>query len=533
MKKGFNILIILILVLSMNMVFANSQLENEDRFGLAVDYQENNDYPGDIVIEGIYVAQTDTEYVFTLTYEGGELVKMDDVDVPKSSFFNPTSGDTVMISWIDNTERISASKNAVHYRVEKELYNQVTGIGIMLFDVKYNNHEENMSAYFIRKGINYSNVPHEDTLVSAYEITEKVVETNMSSEPASWAASNIEELHLEGLLREDAFTGFSEGITRARFVYLMVNLYEELTQTRVTIDPEISFVDSDDAYVLKAATIGITSGIGDGKFGPDIILNREQMTTFLIKTLKLSGIDLSVNEDTVSFGDDEEMSGWAKDSIYTARTNNIMGGIGDNMFAPKKDATNEQALYITHDLLKTYGDLEWLREFDKNRVYVKFGEDYYRIPLTSNVLVNEDTDMTNLQVMNLEDFEIILNALLLQEKDITFDPSENPNIKGTLNTFDYKKMILKVQNIYLGVDKVGEKTTIDFDGKYTATATERFDLKTVKVTDFKAVKYYNLDQSRVTIDTLPLDEITTALEINYTVSYNKAWEIYVLEVITE
>ena len=82
------------------------------------------------------------------------------------------------------------------------------------------------------------------------------------------------------------------------------------------------------------------------------------MTTFLIKTLNIANIDTTTSETIKKFDDDYEISEWAKDSIYIARTNGIMSGLGENLFSPKAEATNEQALYIVHDLMKKYGELK-------------------------------------------------------------------------------------------------------------------------------------------------------------------------------
>lgn len=63
------------------------------------------------------------------------------------------------------------------------------------------------------------------------------------------------------------------------------------------------------------------------------------------------------------FADDSQISGWARDSVYFMAANNIINGIGDNLFAPKNttpeqealgyaNATREQALVISVRMVK-------------------------------------------------------------------------------------------------------------------------------------------------------------------------------------
>ena len=98
-----------------------------------------------------------------------------------------------------------------------------------------------------------------------------------SGTPTGYALQGIEQLATYDQLRQEAFSGYQAAISRQKFIYLAVRLYESLNNLAIEVNPAISFSDTDDMYALKGATTGITSGIGDGKFGPDILLTREQI----------------------------------------------------------------------------------------------------------------------------------------------------------------------------------------------------------------------------------------------------------------
>ena len=95
--------------------------------------------------------------------------------------------------------------------------------------------------------------------------------------PSTWAEADIESLYETGILRDEAFVRFQDAITRLEFIYLAVRLYESINGEEVKVDSKIKFTDTNDIYALKGATLGITSGIGDGKFGPNQKITREQI----------------------------------------------------------------------------------------------------------------------------------------------------------------------------------------------------------------------------------------------------------------
>jgi len=115
MKKIINVLLMLVCLITMNLVFADFELTDENKYGLEVQYSTNSAYPGEISIDGVYVYQTETEYVFTIKYSNGELVKFNDKGNPKAktSFFNPPSGDIIKLSWMGNYDKVTESKNLI------------------------------------------------------------------------------------------------------------------------------------------------------------------------------------------------------------------------------------------------------------------------------------------------------------------------------------------------------------------------------------------------------------------------------------
>ncbi len=171
-----------------------------------------------------------------------------------------------------------------------------------------------------------------------------------SDEPSNWSVRAIEALRDCNQFRDVAFQNYKDNITRLDFIYIAVRVYELLANEEITVDSNISFTDTDDIYALKGARIGLTSGIGGGKFGGQDLLTREQLATLMVKLLKLLDINMEAASQDI-FGDDRDISDWAKSSIYLAKSNKIISGVGNNCVNPKGTASTEMAMMIAYKIL--------------------------------------------------------------------------------------------------------------------------------------------------------------------------------------
>ena len=203
---------------------------------------------------------------------------------------------------------------------------------------------------------------------------------------SDWALPELAEADALGLipdaLREADLT---KPITRAEFAAVSVKVFEALTFTKATPVAVNPFTDTADPEVLKALGLGVTNGMSATTFEPDRLLNREQAATMLTRVFKkvnLSGwtleTDGSFNEQFKAFftmpelfGDDANISAWAKDSVYFMAANGIIKGMGSDengkpTFAPKDvtesqkavgyaNATRQQALLIAVRMVKNLG----------------------------------------------------------------------------------------------------------------------------------------------------------------------------------
>ena len=147
---------------------------------------------------------------------------------------------------------------------------------------------------------------------------------------------------------------WTKPITRKEFAAVAVQVYEKLSGTAaipVVVSP---FTDTTDVEVLKAYNVGIVNGYGNGLYGPDDLLSREQcaaMLTRVFKRITIPGWALEEDasfpldfEQPEPFADDELISGWARNSVYFMVANGIINGIGNHLFAPRNTTPREEAI---------------------------------------------------------------------------------------------------------------------------------------------------------------------------------------------
>lgn len=146
---------------------------------------------------------------------------------------------------------------------------------------------------------------------------------------------------------DTAFEPYS-GTTRA----MLVTVLWRMEGSPVTEDAN-RFDDVADGQwytdaVRWASANGIVLGYGDGRFGPDDSITREQLAAILARYAKYAGITLS--EDAVVFEDDAELSDWARADVSRLCASGILRADHDTYFAPQSDALRHQIASALHAL---------------------------------------------------------------------------------------------------------------------------------------------------------------------------------------
>jgi len=157
------------------------------------------------------------------------------------------------------------------------------------------------------------------------------------------------------LVPERLASNFNRPITRAEFAELVIRTYSVFMGGVIGSDdvpalerelaervPEFS--DANDFHVMLAAYLGIITGVGDGRFDPDSSLTREQAAVMLSRLVDIVLENPIQDIALLDFNDANDISYWAADAVGKMQRMGIMGGVGENNFAPRGIYTREQSI---------------------------------------------------------------------------------------------------------------------------------------------------------------------------------------------
>ncbi|GFN31321.1 S-layer homology domain-containing protein [Paenibacillus xylaniclasticus] len=102
-------------------------------------------------------------------------------------------------------------------------------------------------------------------------------------------------------------------------------------------------------YVEAAAQAGLINGLGDGKFGLNQSLTRQDMAVLFARALK---VDVTGKGAGLTFSDADLIAKYAKDSVAAAVELGLMVGVGNNTFNPLGDSSREQVAVVASRFLK-------------------------------------------------------------------------------------------------------------------------------------------------------------------------------------
>lgn len=171
---------------------------------------------------------------------------------------------------------------------------------------------------------------------------------------SEWAAPELQQAVDLGLVPEPLLDkDMTMPITRAEFAAVVVRVYESLADvtTAPGTDP---FEDTDDVEVLKAFSEDLAVGISDTEFRPDDLLDREQAATMLTRVVKKMSFEewtFATDDqfrlefdDVPALSDDDEISPWAKESVYFMLASGIITDLQDNAFSPRATTDRSEAM---------------------------------------------------------------------------------------------------------------------------------------------------------------------------------------------
>ena len=130
--------------------------------------------------------------------------------------------------------------------------------------------------------------------------------------------------------------GFGDNVTRGQ-VARMIYMYVKPADADASFKNPFTDIRGHmfEKEIRALAKAGLVNGYGEGKFGPDDVLTREQMAQVLTNAFKFKATK------TTSFTDVDKNS-WALKAISALEENGVTIGTGGKMYSPYAHVTREQ-----------------------------------------------------------------------------------------------------------------------------------------------------------------------------------------------
>ena len=192
--------------------------------------------------------------------------------------------------------------------------------------------------------------------------------------PSSWAAAEVNAAVAADIVPRSLCRDYTDKITRSEFCTFIMAMINKTCGvdssnrllSKLGIEYVDGFTDTDSADVIAASLIGIVSGRGEGIFDPYSGITRQEAAKMLSSAASALGIE---GGDSPDFADIDTAAGWAVDSIRNTASivsnsgKNVMGGVGDNCFAPLGEYTREQSVLTVYRLFDSItGDAKLTHE---------------------------------------------------------------------------------------------------------------------------------------------------------------------------
>ena len=162
-----------------------------------------------------------------------------------------------------------------------------------------------------------------------------------------WFYEAVEYVYDNGMMNGTTSTKFGPNaqLTRGMIVTILYRLENEPAVSGndfVDVNPSQYYADP----IAWAAKNGIVTGYGDGTFGPDKSITREQLAAILYRYASYKGYDVSKSADLSAYTDADSVSSYAKDAMAWANAEGLITGVTATTLNPTGTATRAQVATI-------------------------------------------------------------------------------------------------------------------------------------------------------------------------------------------
>lgn len=166
-------------------------------------------------------------------------------------------------------------------------------------------------------------------------------------EDSKWAMEAIDYLYEKEIINGCGERAFEPNrtVTRAEAAK-MITLVAGID---ISSAPKAEFSDTEsgawyEKYINAVCEKGYFKGLGDGSFGVCQAVTREQAAAVIYRVLCDKNVEFSKNGFV--FEDDNLISSWAEDAVYSLYGKSVLNGRSNNMFCPHENMTRAECAVL-------------------------------------------------------------------------------------------------------------------------------------------------------------------------------------------
>jgi len=148
-----------------------------------------------------------------------------------------------------------------------------------------------------------------------------------------------------------------KNITRAEFAAIIVRALGLASETGQNSFSDVRSTDWYYGYIETASLYGVITGYGNGTFGPNDKITREQAMTMIARAMKITGLQVSLTDSEITamldkFTDGISASDYAEEGIAACLKTGVVSGRSNSTVAPKAFITRAEVAVIVQRLLQ-------------------------------------------------------------------------------------------------------------------------------------------------------------------------------------
>ncbi len=163
-----------------------------------------------------------------------------------------------------------------------------------------------------------------------------------------WALDSIRKVYDLGLMTGTKATRFSPdtALNRAMLVTILYRLEGSPAVSSASVYTDVAAGTWYTDAVAWAAQHGITVGYGNGRFGPQDDITREQMAAILYRYAQYKSYDTTASANLRGYTDAGSISGWALDALQWANGAGLISGRSASLLVPAGSTTRAETAVI-------------------------------------------------------------------------------------------------------------------------------------------------------------------------------------------